>query len=174
MNAHVQEGQSFLLPLGKGSGQFAVGVVARVPRRGGVVLGYFFGPRRREPPGREWLNSLKASQAVFAGRFKDAQLYRGEWRTLTVLDGFDRRHWPVPAFHRFDGSATQVPGVQAVQDWRVEYGDENLITPFAERPATPEDLKLGDDVVLDWTLLADEVGKRVGEMIPTTDDSSWR
>lgn len=174
MQPQIREGQFFLLPLGKGTGQYAVGLVARVPRRGGVLLGYFFGPRRREAPGREWLNALLPEQAAFVCRFKDTQLYRGEWRVLTVREDFDRRTWPVPAFHRFDGSATQVPGIEAVQDWRVEYGDENLITPIAERPASGADLKLGDDAVFDWTLLADEVGKRVGEMIPTADDSTWR
>jgi hypothetical protein len=174
MQPHVREGQFFLLPLGKGTGQYAVGIVARVPRRGGVLLGYFFGPRRREPPGLEWLNSLRADQAAFVCRFKDTQIYRGEWRLLCVREPFDRAKWPVPAFHRFDGSATQVPGVAAVQDWRVEYADDNLIMPVAERPAAAADLKLGEDAVLDWTLLADEVGKRIGEMIPTADDSTWR
>lgn len=174
MQPHLREGQFFLLPLGKGSGQYAVGLVARVPRRGGVLLGYFFGPRRREPPGPEWLNGLQASNAVFACRFKDTPLFRGEWRSLSVREPFDRAAWPVPAFHRFDGTSTQVPGVDAVQDWRVEYADDNLIMPREERPASKDDLKLVDDLVYDATLLADEVGKRVGDMVPTADDSTWR
>jgi hypothetical protein len=174
MHAPYREGQFFLLPLGKGTAQYAVGLIARVPLRGGLLLGYFFGPRRREPPGQEWLNGLRAEGAVLVGRFKDSQLYRGEWRLLSMREPFDRARWPVPAFHRFDGSATQVPGHDAVQDWRVEYSDSNLITPVTERPATPMDLKLGDDLVYDATLLAETVGKRVTEMIPTADDTSWR
>jgi hypothetical protein len=169
-----REGQYFLLPLGRATGQFAVGLIARVPPRGGVLLGYFFGPRRREPPGQEWLNGLQAAQAVFACRFKDSQLYRHEWKLLGMREPFDRTQWPVPAFHRFDGTATQVPGVDAVQDWRVEYSDANLITPVSERPASAADRKLVDDLVYDATLLADEVGRRVTAIVPTADDSSWR
>jgi hypothetical protein len=173
MHAPYREGQFFLLPLGRATGQYAVGLVARVPPRGGILLGYFFGPRRRSVPGQEWLNGLRATHAVLACRFKDAHLYRGEWKLLSVREPFDRAEWPVPAFHRFDGSATTVPGVEAIQDWRVEYSDTNLIVPVAERPASAEDLKLGDDIAFDATLLEDEVGKRVGDAIPTADDTNW-
>jgi hypothetical protein len=171
MAAPYREGQFFLLPLGRASGLYAVGLVARVPTRGGVLLGYFFGPRRREAPGPEWLARIGAHHAVLACRFKDAPLYRGEWKLLSVRAPFDRAAWPVPAFHRFDGASTQVPGGDAVQDWRVEYSDTNLITPVRERPATAADRQLVDDIVFDATLLADEVGKRVGDAIPSIDDT---
>lgn len=173
MSAPYKEGQYFLLPLAE-RGTYAVGLIARVPPRGGVLLGYFFGPRRREAPGKEWLDGLRPSQAVLACRFKDAQLYRGQWRLLTIRERFDRPTWPVPAFHRFDGTSTHVPNLDVVQNFRVEYSDDNLITPVRERPATGEDLKLVDDFAFDGTLLAEEVGKRVGDMIPTTDDTTWR
>jgi hypothetical protein len=91
-----------------------------------------------------------------------------------MREPFDRAQWPVPAFHRFDGTATQVPGIDAVQDWRVEYSDANLITPVSERPAGAADRKLVDDLVYDATLLVDEVGRRVTAIVPTADDSSWR
>jgi hypothetical protein len=174
MAVPYREGQFFLLPLGRGTGTFAVGLVARAPARGGVLLGYFFGPRRREAPGQEWLGGLQPRQAVLVCRFKDTPLYRGEWRLLQAREGFSRTDWPVPAFHRFDGTSTQVPGADAIQDWRVEYSDGNLITPVDERPASAEDLKLVDDIVFDATLLAEEVGKRVTDMIPTADEGNWR
>jgi hypothetical protein len=173
MSAPYREGQFFLLPLARATGQYAVGLIARVPPRGNVLLGYFFGPRRSSAPGQEWLNGLRPEHAVLACRFKDAQLYRGEWRLLSVLEGFDRSQWPLPAFHRFEGSATTVPGIEATQDWRVEYSDTNLITPVSERAAAALDLKLVDDVAFDATLLEEEVGKRVGDAVPTADDSNW-
>jgi hypothetical protein len=173
MSAPYREGQYFMLPL-LDRGTYAIGLVARVPPRGGVLLGYFFGPKRREAPGKEWLDGLRASQAVLACRFKDAQLYRGEWRLLSVREPFDRASWPVPAFHRFDGTATHVQNLDVAQDYRVEYADDNLITPIRERPAIGDDLKLVDDLAFDATLLAEEVGRRVGDMIPTADDSTWR
>jgi hypothetical protein len=166
------EGQFFLLPVERG--QFAVGLIARVPRRGGVLLGYFYGPRRQSAPVTEWLQALNPSTAALVCRFKDTALFRGEWKLLGMLDGFDRSRWPVPAFHRFDGSTTHVPGNSAVTDWRVEYGDDNLIVPLAETPAVGADLKLGDDAVYDPTLLSVEVGQRVTDMVPTADDAAWR
>lgn len=172
MSVTVKEGQFFVLPLG--GGDIAVGLVARAPRRGGVLLGYFFGPRRREAPGQQWLESQHAHNAAYVCRFKDMPLFRGEWRLLGMHPKFVRAEWPVPPFHRFDGSATQVPGVDAVLHWRVEYADDNLIMPIRERPADANDQKLVDDIVCDGTLLAEEVGRRVSAMIPTADDATWR
>jgi hypothetical protein len=166
------EGQFFLLPVDRG--QYAVGLIARVPRRGGVLLGYFFGPRRHSAPVTEWLQALHPATAALVCRFKDSSLFRGEWKLLGMLDGFDRARWPVPPFHRFDGSTTHVPGSNAVTDWRVEYGDDNLIVPVAETPAAGADLKLGDDIVYDPALLMVEVGQRVTDMVPTADDAAWR
>jgi len=172
MTVKLLEGQFFLLPVERG--QYAIGLIARVPRRGGVLLGYFFGPRRTSPPNDEALNSLHPQQAAFVCRFKDSALFRGEWKLLCMLKGFDRAHWPVPGFHRFDGSATHVPASSAVTDWRVDYGDDNLIVPLSETPADATDLKLGDDIAYDAQLLAKEVGHRVVELAPSVGDSAWR
>ena len=172
MTVRLEEGRFFLLPVERG--QYAVGLIARAPRRGGVLLGYFFGPRRTTAPVDAWLNALHPQQAAFVCRFKDAALFRGEWKLLCTLAGFDRTQWPVPAFHRFDSSVTHVPGGSAVTDWRVEYGDDNLIVPKSESPAEPADLKLGEDLAYDAQLLAKEVFQRVPEAAPSADDSNWR
>jgi len=167
MSSSYQQGQFFLLPLGRS--EYAVGLIARVPRRGGVLLGYFFGPRRTKAPDGASLNDLTAAQAVLACRFKDTALMRAEWPLLGMLARFDCSDWPVPAFHRFEGSTTYVPG-NATSDWRVEYSDDNLIVPVAERPAEGGDLKLAEDTVYDTGLLAKEVGQRVRSMVPTIGD----
>ena len=172
MTVRLTEGQFFLLPVERG--QYAVGLIARVPRRGGVLLGYFFGPRRTSPPEDAWLGTLNPQQAAFVCRFKDSSLFRGEWKLLSSLPGFGRAQWPVPAFHRFDGSVTHVPASSAVTDWRVEYGDDNLIVPLNETPAEAADLKLGDDIAYDAQLLAKEVGQRVVELAPSVGDATWR
>jgi hypothetical protein len=172
MTVKIEEGQFFLLPVERG--QYAVGLVVRAPRRGGVLLGYFFGPRRTTAPNDMWLNALHPQQSAFVARFKDSALFRGEWKLLCGLAGFSRSHWPMPAFHRFDGSATHVPGGTAVTDWRVEYGDDNLIVPSRETPAETADFKLGDDIAYDAQLLAKEVGQRVTEAVPSADDAKWR
>ena len=172
MSIEIREGQFFLLPVERG--QFAIGLIARAPRRGGVVLGYFFGPRRSSPPDTAWLNGVGPQQAVLAARLKDAPLFRGEWQLLGSLLAFDRSQWPVPAFHRFDGSITFVPGGSNVSDWRVEYGDDNLIMPLNEKPAEGADLRLCDDIAYDARLLATEVGKRIAGAVTSIDDSRWR
>ncbi|MBS0395371.1 MAG: hypothetical protein JSR54_12135 [Proteobacteria bacterium] len=172
MTIKLHEGQFFMLPVERG--QYALGLIARVPRRGGVLLGYFFGPRRTSPPMGEWLNALHANQAALVCRFKDAALFRGEWKLLSDLPGFQRAQWPVPAFHRFDGSVTHVPGSSSVTDWRVEYDDDNLIVPRSETPAESADFKLGEDIAYDSQLLAKEVGQRVTEAVPSADDANWR
>ena len=79
----IREGQFFLLPVERG--QYAVGLIARAPKRGGGLLGYFFGPRRNIEPSQEWLNARAAQQAVRVCRFKDIALFRGEWKLLDVL-----------------------------------------------------------------------------------------
>lgn len=168
----VREGQFFLLPME--AGQFVVGLVARAPRRGGVLLGYFFGPRRSEAPSEAWLNARLARNALLVGRFRDVPLFRGEWRTLADLAGFDRAQWPVPAFHRFEGSVTYVPGGSAVTDWRVEYGDNDLILPATEVPAQRTELELPDDVVYDGVMLAGAIAERLVSNVPSADDNDWR
>jgi hypothetical protein len=172
MTVPYREGQFFLVPIERGI--HTVGLVARAPVRGGVLLGYFFGPRRSHEPNEKWLNGLTPALAALVCRFKDSALYHGEWKLLGSLAGFQRADWPVPAFHRFDGSVTHVPGNDAVQDWRVEYGDDNLIVPARERAAHGADLKLDDDLAYDPGLLVDELGRRVKDMAPTADSAAWR
>ena len=167
-----REGQFFLVPIERAV--YAVGLVTRAPTRGGVLLGYFFGPRRAHPPAEKWLNGLNPALAALACRFKDSALYHGDWKLLGMLDGFSRAAWPVPPFHRFDGSVTHAPGNDAVQDWKVEYGDNNLIVPIRENAAHGADLKLADDIAYDPGLLAEELRARVKDMAPSVDGESWR
>lgn len=166
-----REGQFFVLPLERGS--CAVGLIARIPPRGGVSLGYFFGPKRTTPPtDPNYFAALKAEHAVFVCRFRDAPLYRGQWPLLGMRADFARAAWPIPRFHRYDGGTTLAPGVSDVTDWRVEYGEDNLIVPVSETPAQQADLALVDDYAFDAATLSVEVGRRLILQEPTSD--GWR
>jgi hypothetical protein len=95
------EGDWFAVPLRDGG--FAAGVIGRaMPRKEGVLLGYFFGPRRGEVPTLEQVSGLSAFDAVLVERFGDLGLIRGEWPLLGCLDGWDRSAWPIPTFGRFE------------------------------------------------------------------------
>jgi hypothetical protein len=61
------EGDWFAVPLDEGG--FCVGVVARA-NRSGVLLGYFFGPKRLDVPTLAELTALKAGDAVLVGAFR--------------------------------------------------------------------------------------------------------
>jgi hypothetical protein len=95
------EGDWFAVPLREGG--FAVGVIARaMPHKEGILLGYFFGPRRDDVPTLDELKSLSASDAVLVDRFGHLGLVRGTWPLLGRIDGWDRGAWPTPAFGRFE------------------------------------------------------------------------
>lgn len=110
------EGDWFAVPL-RDEG-FAVGVIARaMPRKEGVLLGYFFGPRRSVPPALEALGSLSVSDAVMVEMFGDLGILSGEWLLLGRINGWDRAAWPIPEFGRFE----ELTG----RAFKVIYDDEN-------------------------------------------------
>jgi Immunity protein 26 len=99
VKANYSEGDWFTVPLREGG--FAVGVIARaMPGKKGILLGYFFGPRREHVPQLTELSVLSASDAVLVARFGDLGLIEGTWPLLGPIDGWDRNAWPIPAFGR--------------------------------------------------------------------------
>jgi hypothetical protein len=126
----VSEGDWFAVPLRTDG--FAVGVVARAGR-GGVLLGYFFGPRRQAQPGIDDVSHLRAEQAVLVGRFGHLGLTEGTWPLLGRARGWDRSTWPTPVFVRHD----EMTG----RTLHVRYDDSasRLIseTPVSPGPADP-------------------------------------
>jgi hypothetical protein len=172
VNVQYREGQFIHVPVERDT--YAIGVLARAPRRGGVLLGFFFGPRRSTPLPTQWLRGMTAPNAVLACRFKDTRVFRGEWKVLGQVEPFVRAEWPVPLFHRYDGSGTHTPQNDVIEDWRVEYGDDNMIVPVSETVARGADLKLPDDMVYDPVQLVTELAERFKGAAPTVDDSAWR
>src|SRR6266705_1440571 len=93
------EGTVFAVPL-RGGG-YAVGLVARVGRRG-TTLGYFFGPRREKVPVLSEVAELNPEAALLVELFGDLGLMEGHWPIIGLASSFDRRRWPLPPFGRIE------------------------------------------------------------------------
>jgi hypothetical protein len=97
MKLPYSEGSLFFVPLRKGG--YARGVVARVSRRGKILLGYFFGPRV-ETSDSVMLDGLDPAVAVLRVRLGDLGLISGKWPIVGNLPYWDRTKWPMPDFVR--------------------------------------------------------------------------
>jgi hypothetical protein len=93
-----KEGDVFAVPLGDGS--FGIGLVARAPKRGRILLGYFFGNRFTHVPAEQELPELTPQNALKVIRFGDLSLFESEWPNITHLVNFNRADWPIPKFVR--------------------------------------------------------------------------
>jgi hypothetical protein len=158
-----KEGDWFAVPMAHG---FAVGLVARRPKRGPIVLGYFFGPCREQIQDIGALEQIRAEQASLICRLRDGALHRGLWRVLGHHPHWRRKDWPLPAFHRREGLSGR--GI------RVEYDGDDLTTPAREAEAGVTDLGLPEDIVFDQDRLISVLTKLLAEKKPVTiDPTHW-
>ena len=97
VSAAYEEGDWFAVPLRDGG--FGVGVAARSDRSG-VVVGYFFAPRRSKVPGLDEVSDLSPDEALLVRMFGDLSLVSGEWPVIGRSDSWDRGDWPLPVFGR--------------------------------------------------------------------------
>ena len=93
------EGDWFAVPLRNGG--YGLGLIARVGP-GGVLLGYFFGPRRSDLPGLADVIRLGALDAVLVRKFSHLGIANGTWPIVGHLDGWNRDLWPMPVFIRYE------------------------------------------------------------------------
>ena len=93
-----REGTWFAVPLRTDG--YGLGLVAR-HTGGGVIFGYFFGPKLDEIPGQIDGDRFSADLAVYCGKFGDLRLTRGDW-TVIQHDELDRGRWPLPRLIRVD------------------------------------------------------------------------
>ncbi len=126
-----RDGDWFAVPLRDGAG-FAIGVVARHDRRGGVI-GYFFQERFSEVPLLGSLRSLEARDAVRVMRFGDLGLIKGQWPLLGCRDDWSAEEWPLPVFGRREPTG---------RAFRVVYSPDDLRGPVAEEPITDDECDL--------------------------------
>lgn len=122
----IFEGDWFAVPLREGG--YAVGVVARKDK-GGILLGYFFGPRRETVPVHEEAARLSPGEAVLVTRFGHLGLRDRTWPILGSVKPWSRDAWPIPEFCRTEG-----PGGRT---WKVIYADD-LATPAREERCSAE------------------------------------
>jgi hypothetical protein len=115
MKLPYKEGTWFAVPL-RDSG-FAIGLVARATRRGGVILCYFFGPNRTSVPSLADVEPLRRDDALCAWSIGNLHFIEGKWPIIGESTSWSREEWPMPQFIRredFSGRA-----------WRVYYSDQD-------------------------------------------------
>ncbi|PIT01756.1 hypothetical protein TSA1_13990 [Bradyrhizobium nitroreducens] len=133
MKLPYEEGSVFAMPLPNGG--FARGVVARMPRNGKVLLGYFFGPHL-EARGEATLDDLHPDLAVARIRFGDLGLIEGRWLILGNIPSWNRADWPFPDFVRRDPISRKA--------WLVRYVNDDPLRSVSELLSNYEDLQLLD------------------------------
>jgi hypothetical protein len=94
-----KEGTWFAIPLQQGG--YAVGRVARLSGDG-IILAYFFGPKRETVPTLADLGSLTPDSALAVVRAGDLGLIEGSWPIIGDAPVWEREKWPMPAFVRRD------------------------------------------------------------------------
>jgi hypothetical protein len=125
-----REGDWFAVPLR--DGDWAVGIVARKKPRARIVLGYFFGPRRKTLPCLDDLSRLTAAEADWISIFSANGIVRGDWPVIGQHPAWDRTAWPMPAF------GYRLPLVDLCV--RREYPDDDPQALFVRQtPISPEE-----------------------------------
>lgn len=133
--ATYAEGDWFAVPLRERG--FAAGVVARANPRG-VLLGYFFGPRREHIPTIDELDRLTPEAAIWVSRFGDLHLLEEKWPVIGKLAKWDRDAWPTPTFARHEELTGRTYEVVYADDDPNQLLTERLISrDFAQ--GLPED-----------------------------------
>lgn len=127
MTLPYHEGTWFAVPLR--SGGFGLGRVTRMAPEGKVLVGYFFGPRRRTAPTLSNTFGLTPQDASLVVRFGDLSLVQGDWRILGDAGPWDRSQWPTPDFLREDPLSGQAWRVRYDDDYPNIVVDETLVSP---------------------------------------------
>ena len=117
-----KEGDVFAVTLEDGG--FCLGVVARMPKGGKVLLGYFFGPRLASMPRIDEIPRLNPEKAVKVVKFGDLFLMNGRWPVISHIEDWDRARWPMPRFVRRDEISKRA--------FLVAYSEDDPKTQLAE------------------------------------------
>ena len=119
-----KEGSVFQVPLKNGAA--ALGVVARKPKGGKIVLGYFFSASASGAQGIELAHDLKAGEASHIFIFGDPYIKSGRWPIVGEINNWSRETWPVPKFLSRDPLSGK--------NYLVTYSDSNLILHESREP----------------------------------------
>jgi len=107
------EGSVFFVPLRNGG--YARGVVARASSEGGILFGYFFGPRLESMDGSDF-DDMKPTKSILRLRFGDLGLINGEWPIRNGISNWNRAEWPMPDFVRRDPLGRRKPVIVRYSD----------------------------------------------------------
>jgi Immunity protein 26 len=121
-----REGDWFVVPLREGGS--AIGLVARA-NRDGVLLGYFFGPKRLSVPTLADVQGLRPEDATLVAVFGHLGLTKGTWQVLGRVDGWDRGAWAMPIFVRYE----ELTG----RFFKVRYDDDDPNRVIGEEEVPP-------------------------------------
>jgi hypothetical protein len=121
----VDVGDWLSVPLSDGT--YALGVVARAAK-GGILLGYFFGPRRGTTPTLVDTAGLTADGAVLVGLFGSQGLRDHTWSTLGRQPEWNDDTWPIPVFVNIE----PITGL-----YRLRHYDARLSVDFREEWLPP-------------------------------------
>jgi hypothetical protein len=126
------EGDWFAVPL-RDTG-YAIGFVARKHCNdiGGIIVGYFFGPRRRTVPTLAQVSGLKSDEALLICRCGDLSLVDGTWPLIGHASESAATRWPVPAFLSKDPISGELR--------KVFYTDEDIRQIAHHEPALREEV----------------------------------
>lgn len=138
MTLPYEEGTWFAVPLRTGG--YGIGLIARAAKKGAVLLGYFFGPRRDAVPPLDEVSSMRPEEAICVFRFGDLGLINEEWSIIGRPSMWDRRCWPMPYFVRSDELSGRA--------WSVEYADDDPNEVVSEKLITSGSYDLERDAVL--------------------------
>jgi hypothetical protein len=135
VKARYKEGDVCAVPL-RIEG-YALGVIARVSLKPGLILGYFFSRKYMALPdlSKLQLEPLEAEKIVIFG---DLGLIKNQWPVLGQLKSWERTRWPVPDFFRKDELFEKA--------WKVRYADDDISKRLTEEPV-PYDQNLESDSV---------------------------
>lgn len=149
------------------SGGYALGLIAG-SGRGGVTLGYFFGPRLGSIPAPDQIPALRPDRASYVAMFGDLGLINGAWFVVGPLPHFEETDWPTPVFGRQEGSKGRLLSVT--------YPDHDLDRRPREREISAEEF---EGLPKDGLAGAGYVAKRLDRLLPSVrpapdeaDDSS--
>lgn len=98
-STNYKVGDWFAVPLREPG--HAIGLIARGNREG-VLLGYFFGPRRGSVPSLTDVQGLRPDDAILVGRFGHLGLKQGRWPILGRVRDWEPSAWPTPVFVRHE------------------------------------------------------------------------
>lgn len=146
------EGSCFAIPLP--SGGFAVGVLSQL-HAGKLPFGYFFGPRRSEPPDQDALANLDPRTAIVRVQFGRTEIDNGRWQTIGRLGNWNPEEWPTPPHTSGEAGAGLM--------WRIEYPrDAPKGHPARlERVSAQEASGLGRDIVMGALALEKELDRQL-------------